>query len=46
MVEVITCLWNWTHPDKRLQQYPEDPELLDLFKNKYLEDVNIVDDVN
>ena len=41
MIEAITCLWDWTHAERRLQQHPEDPE---LFRNTYFNDLNIVDD--
>ena len=43
MIEVITCLRDWTHAEIRLQQHPEDPELLELFRNT---DLNYVTSVN
>lgn len=46
MIKVITCLRDWTHTERRLQQHLEDPELLKLFRNIDLNDVNIVDDEN
>ena len=44
MIEVITCLRDWTHAERRLQQHLEDPELLELFRNTDLNNVTSVDD--
>ncbi|KAK2659633.1 hypothetical protein Ddye_006166 [Dipteronia dyeriana] len=38
MVEVLTCLWDWEHAKKRLQNLTVDKELILNFDNLYIDD--------